>query len=53
MALTKDNLHSSIQERLGFTSKEAKEALELAIEQIKATLEAGVEVKVSGFGKWG
>lgn len=50
--LTKDILVEMIRERAGFPVKEAKEILEMILEEIKSKLEEGREVKISGFGKW-
>lgn len=50
--LTKEKLSEKVQVQLGFSSKEAKDYVELLLEQIKLELEAGREVKISGFGKW-
>ena len=50
--LTKEKICEQMQVKLGFNAKEAKEYLELLLEQIKSELEDGKEVKVSGFGKW-
>ena len=50
--LTKEKISELIQNRLGFSAKEARELLEIVLEQIKNELENGNEVKVSGFGKW-
>jgi len=50
--LTKDILIERIRDRCGFPVKESKEILEIILEEIKAKLETGKEVKISGFGKW-
>jgi len=50
--LTKEKLSEKVQVQLGFSSKEAKDYVELLLEQVKLELEAGKEVKISGFGKW-
>ena len=50
--LTKERVCEQIQTKLGFTAKEAKELLEMILEQVKAELENGEDVKISGFGKW-
>jgi integration host factor subunit alpha len=52
MTLTKDQLIDQIREKIGYPVKEAKEILEMILEEIKVKLEAGEEVKISGFGKW-
>lgn len=50
--LTKERISDQIQKKLGFTPKEARELLEMLLEEMKADLERGSSVKVSGFGKW-
>ena len=50
--LTKEKICEQVQSKLGFSAKEAKELLEMLLEQIKADLEGGLDVKISGFGKW-
>ena len=52
MTLTKDVLIEIIRERVGYPAKEAREILEMVLEEIKLKLEAGEDVKISGFGKW-
>jgi integration host factor subunit alpha len=52
MTLTKDTLVEMIRDKVGFPAPEAKEILEIILEEIKARLEEGKEVKISGFGKW-
>ncbi|MDD9951608.1 MAG: integration host factor subunit alpha [Zetaproteobacteria bacterium] len=52
MTLTKDVLVEMIRDKIGFPIKEAKDILELLLEEVKAKLEAGEDVKISGFGKW-
>lgn len=52
MTLTKNILIELIQKQAGFSAKEAQEALEIILEEIKRTLEDGEVVKISGFGKW-
>jgi integration host factor subunit alpha len=52
MTLTKDTLVEMIREKVGYPVKEAKEILELILEEIKLKLVEGQEVKISGFGKW-
>jgi len=39
-------------EELGLNKREAKEILELFFDEIKSTLEAGQQVKLSGFGNF-
>lgn len=50
--LTKDALIELIRDKVGYPVKEAKEILEMILEEVKAKLEKGKEVKISGFGKW-
>ncbi len=50
--LTKEKIAEQIQNKLGFSAKEGKDLLELVLEQLKGELEAGNDVKISGFGKW-
>ncbi len=52
LTLTKERVCDHIQKKLGFSPKEAKEILEMLLEEMKADLEQGHSVKVSGFGKW-
>ncbi len=50
--LTKDLLIELIRDKVGFPVKEAKDILEMILEEVKLKLEEGQEVKISGFGKW-
>ena len=50
--LTKEKLSEKIQSQLNLSSSEAKNYLELLLEQVKLELEKGKDVKISGFGKW-
>jgi integration host factor subunit alpha len=50
--LTKDVLVEMIRDKVGYPVKEAKEILEIVLEEIKLRLENGKDVKISGFGKW-
>jgi integration host factor subunit alpha len=52
MALTKDEMASTISEVLLIDKKEATESVEKIIEIIKSTLESGEDVLMSGFGKF-
>ncbi len=52
MTLTKDVLIEMIHEKVGYPIKEAKEILEMILEEVKCRLEQGHDVKISGFGKW-
>jgi integration host factor subunit alpha len=52
MTLTKDRLVDIIRTKTNFSAQEAKNLVENMLETMKARLEAGEEVKISGFGKW-
>lgn len=52
MALTKADFADSLFDELGLNKREAKEMVELFFEEIKASLEQGKQVKISGFGKF-
>jgi integration host factor subunit alpha len=52
MTLTKDVLIEMIRDKVGYPVKEAKEILEMILEEVKLKLEEGQDVKISGFGKW-
>jgi len=52
MALTKANMAEYLFEELGLNKREATDILELFFEEIKSTLEAGQQVKLSGFGNF-
>ena len=47
--LTKDVLVEMIRDKVGYPVKEAKEILEIILEDIKLKLEQGEDVKISGF----
>ncbi len=50
--MTKADIVERIYERVGFSKKEAAEVVESIFEVIKARLEAGEKVKISGFGNF-
>ena len=50
--LTKDVLVEMIRDKVGYPVKEAKDILEIILEDVKLKLEQGEDVKISGFGKW-
>jgi len=50
--MTKADIVERMNAELGFTKKESLELLESVLSIIKSTLEAGKDVKVSGFGKF-
>jgi integration host factor subunit alpha len=52
MALTKNDIVARLQEELGFTKTQSIQVTESLIEVIKASLESGDDVLVSGFGKF-
>ncbi|HAG61385.1 MAG: integration host factor subunit alpha [Legionellales bacterium] len=51
-ALTKANLAEYLFNTLGLNKREAKELVELFFEEIRACLESGETVKLSGFGNF-
>ncbi len=53
MALTKAEMAESLFSELGLNKREAKELVDLFFEHIRSALEAGNEVKLSGFGNFG
>lgn len=52
MTLTKDMLADMIRSKVVCSSRRAKELLEVLLEEMKAPLASGKDVKISGFGKW-
>ena len=52
MALTKAELAEKLFEELGLNKREAKELVELFFEEIRAALDNGNQVKLSGFGNF-
>lgn len=52
MALTKAEMAERLFEVLGLNKREAKELVEAFFEEIRASLEAGQQVKLSGFGNF-
>jgi integration host factor subunit alpha len=52
MALTKADMAERLFEELGLNKREAKELVELFFEEIRAALEHGRQVKLSGFGNF-
>ena len=52
MALTKADMAEKLFEELGLNKREAKELVELFFEEIRAGLEGGQHVKLSGFGNF-
>ena len=52
MALTKADMAEKLYEELGLNKREAKELVEMFFEEICGGLEAGIQVKLSGFGNF-
>lgn len=52
MALTKTDMVNKLYEELGLNKREGKEIVELFFEEIRAALESGDDVKLSGFGNF-
>jgi len=52
MALTKIDIVESISNQIGYSKNQSKEIVETLLEIIKASLELGDDVLVSGFGKF-
>lgn len=52
MALTKDDIVTSIYNDLGLSKNQAVTIVETLLEIIKKTLETGEDVLISGFGKF-
>jgi len=52
MALTKADMAEHLFEELGLNKREAKELVEMFFEEIRAALENGRQVKLSGFGNF-
>ena len=52
MALTKDKIAENLIEKYGLNKRDAKELVESFFDEIRATLESGTQVKLSGFGNF-
>ena len=52
MALTKADMAEHLFEELGLNKREAKDMVEMFFEEIRAALENGRQVKLSGFGNF-
>ena len=50
--MTKADLVTVLTEKIGFSNRDCHKIVELIFESIKSPLEAGEQVKVSGFGTW-
>lgn len=51
-ALTKADMAEKLYQELGLNKREAKELVEMFFEEIRAALETGHQVKLSGFGNF-
>ncbi|MEX2523820.1 MAG: integration host factor subunit alpha [Gammaproteobacteria bacterium] len=51
-ALTKADMAEKLYQELGLNKREAKELVEMFFEEIRAALESGHQVKLSGFGNF-
>src|SRR3569832_1244936 len=52
MALTKADMAEKLFEELGLNIREAKDFVEAFFEEVRAALEKGEQVKLSGFGNF-
>jgi len=52
MTVTKAKLAEALFDEVGFNKREAKELIDQLFEEIRASLEQGEAVKVSGFGSF-
>ncbi len=52
MALTKADIAEALFQELGLNKREAKDIVECFFEEIRAALERGEQVKLSGFGNF-
>jgi integration host factor subunit alpha len=52
MTLTKAELADLLFERVGLNKREAKDMVEMFFEEVRAALESGNGVKLSGFGNF-
>jgi integration host factor subunit alpha len=52
MALTKADMAAKLFDELGLNKREAKEMVEMFFEEVRAALENGRQVKLSGFGNF-
>lgn len=52
MALTKDKIAENLIDKYGLNKRDAKELVELFFHEIRASLESGTQVKLSGFGNF-
>ncbi len=52
MSLTRANMAESLINELGLSGPEAREVVELFVEELAASLAVGKQVKLSGFGNF-
>jgi len=52
MALTKAEVAEHLYEKVGLSKRDAKDMVEIFFEEVRETLEAGEQVKLSGFGNF-
>ncbi len=52
MALTKTHMAESLFNELGLNKREARELVDLCFEELKASLVAGEQVRLAGFGNF-
>ena len=52
MALTKERIINRIYEEADFSKSESRQTVEALLELVKATLEGGDDLLISGFGKF-
>jgi integration host factor subunit alpha len=52
MALTKAEVAEHLFEKVGLSKRDAKDMVEVFFEEVRETLEAGQQVKLSGFGNF-
>jgi integration host factor subunit alpha len=52
MALTKAEMAEHLFDKLGLNKRDSKDLVEAFFEEIKSSLEAGEQVKLSGFGNF-
>ncbi len=52
MALTKANMAARLYEEIGLNKREAREIVQGFFEEIRAALESGQPIKLSGFGRF-
>jgi len=50
--MTKADIVQALNEKLGFSKKEAADLVELVFETLKTTLSQGQKIKISGFGNF-